>query len=52
MTAWCELREGFRNFRVDRIASAELLDDTFSEEPGRTLADYLEQIEDYPDSAR
>ncbi|HYH18216.1 MAG TPA: YafY family protein [Azospirillum sp.] len=37
--AWCELREAFRNFRVDRMAEIRLLDRTFTEEPGRSLAD-------------
>lgn len=27
--AWCELREDFRNFRTDRIRSAEFLSDTY-----------------------
>ncbi len=29
MTAWCELREDFRNFRADRIAELTLLDERF-----------------------
>lgn len=41
MTAWCELRADFRNFRLDRVADARLLDDTFADEPGRTLEDYF-----------
>jgi predicted DNA-binding transcriptional regulator YafY len=39
LAAWCELREDFRNFRVDRIRRAEALDERFRDEPGRTLAD-------------
>lgn len=42
--AWCELREGFRNFRVDRIQRLEVLDERFRDEPGKTLAD-LQRIE-------
>jgi predicted DNA-binding transcriptional regulator YafY len=40
LAAWCEMRSAFRNFRVDRISIAELID----ERPGltrrRLLADY------------
>jgi len=40
-TAWCELRDGFRVFRIDRIMQAQALPDTFQETPGRRLADFL-----------
>ena len=39
LAAWCELREDFRSFRVDRIAALAVLDDRFRDEPGKTLAD-------------
>jgi predicted DNA-binding transcriptional regulator YafY len=39
--AWCELRNDFRNFRLDRITGCVLGDERFAEEPGRRLADYL-----------
>jgi len=39
--AWCELRQGFRNFRLDRIDTADVLDSTFVLEPPVTLADYV-----------
>jgi predicted DNA-binding transcriptional regulator YafY len=42
LAAWCELRTGFRNFRLDRISEATLRD-RFEEEPGRTLRDMLAQ---------
>ena len=45
LTTWCELRHDFRVFRVDRIRTLDVTFDTFEEEPGKTLADYLEQIE-------
>jgi predicted DNA-binding transcriptional regulator YafY len=41
LAAWCEMRVGFRNFRVDRI-SEPTLGETFEDEPGRTLRDLLE----------
>ena len=39
--AWCELRNDFRNFRVDRIADARLLDERFLTESGKLLAEWL-----------
>jgi len=42
LAAWCEMRVGFRNFRLDRVGEAALLD-RFEEEPGRTLRDLLAQ---------
>lgn len=44
ITAWCELREDFRNFRLDRIRSIERTGETFAEQPGRTLHDFLRII--------
>lgn len=41
LSAWCELRNDFRDFRLDRVRQATMLDETFEEEPGRTLRDLL-----------
>ncbi|WP_300031212.1 YafY family protein [uncultured Roseobacter sp.] len=41
LTAWCELRNEHRVFRVDLIQTAEALPELFVDEPGRTLADYV-----------
>jgi predicted DNA-binding transcriptional regulator YafY len=41
LVAWCELRRGFRNFRLDRMRELEELPERFPEEKGRTLVDYL-----------
>ncbi len=41
LASWCELRTDFRNFRLDRIQSIDVLELTFRDEPGRTLADFL-----------
>jgi predicted DNA-binding transcriptional regulator YafY len=38
--AFCESRNDFRDFRVDRIVSITPTDEIFPQEPGRTLADY------------
>jgi len=46
LAAWCEERQAFRNFRLDRMRAVRCLDspaEHFSDEPGRTLADYLRQ---------
>jgi predicted DNA-binding transcriptional regulator YafY len=39
--AWCELRQDFRNFRLDRITELELTQGSFAPEPGRTLEDFF-----------
>jgi predicted DNA-binding transcriptional regulator YafY len=39
--AWCELRQDFRTFRIDRIASARALRSNFPDEPGKRLEDYF-----------
>ena len=45
MAAWCETRDGFRNFRVDRIERLVVLERRFRDEPGKTLADLFRQVE-------
>ena len=42
--AWCELRVGFRNFRLDRIALASIAAERFPDEPGKRLPDYLRAV--------
>ncbi len=39
--AWCELRQDFRNFRIDRLAAVTVLSSGFPDEPGKRLADYF-----------
>lgn len=41
LAAWCELREDFRVFRLDRIADFQMTSDQFRDEPGRTLREFL-----------
>ena len=41
LLGWCELRQDFRAFRIDRIASIEFLSERYPQEPGRRLVDYL-----------
>jgi predicted DNA-binding transcriptional regulator YafY len=44
LSAWCELREDFRQFRIDRIQQLEVGPRTFKDEPGKTLADLFRQF--------
>ncbi len=41
LTAWCEMRNGFRNFRLDRIEGLQITGERFDQVPGHTLADFL-----------
>lgn len=41
VTVWCELRNDFRVFRVDKIESIKVLPQLFIDEPGKSLADYV-----------
>lgn len=43
LAAWCETRNGFRVFRIDRMSAFETLDERFSAETGRTAEDFLKQ---------
>eukprot|EP01035_Chromulina_nebulosa_P036343 gene36343-biopygen23872 len=44
LSAWCELRNDFRGFRLDRMEAIELLSDRFRDESGKTLADMLRAL--------
>ncbi len=44
LAAWCELRDGYRNFRVDRIEDLDLLQYSFADEPGRDVDSYFRHI--------
>ncbi len=41
LAAWCELRQGFRSFRLDRMRDIELTGRTFAPAPGQTLEDFF-----------
>lgn len=49
--AWCELRQDFRNFRLDRIASLACLDRHFEETRDISLAAYLRAVGADPEGA-
>lgn len=40
LTAWCELRNAFRVFRIDLIEAVTPLPEIFADEPGKRLSDY------------
>ena len=44
LAAWCETREAFRSFRVDRLGDLQVLEARFRDEPGKTLADLFRQV--------
>lgn len=45
LSAWCELRDDFRGFRVDRMTTVTVLEERFRDEAGKTMADMLRQVE-------
>jgi predicted DNA-binding transcriptional regulator YafY len=49
--AWCELRNDFRNFRVERILSSQVLQERFQADNGRLMAEWLALRKDRPDTA-
>jgi predicted DNA-binding transcriptional regulator YafY len=44
--AWCELRQDYRHFRADRIASLAVLDERYPSDKGRLMAEWLAQRQD------
>lgn len=45
LAAWCEMREDFRTFRLDRIKSIDKTGEIFKPERGKTLTDYYRRME-------
>jgi len=43
LVSWCELRQDFRSFRLDRISGCEVLELTFRPERGKTIQDFLKR---------
>jgi predicted DNA-binding transcriptional regulator YafY len=43
LAAWCELRNGFRVFRLDRMTAFAALEERFQPKPGQTARDFLKQ---------
>jgi len=49
--AWCEMRNDFRNFRVDRILRSQLLDEKFEADSGKLMAQWLALPKDHSRAA-
>jgi predicted DNA-binding transcriptional regulator YafY len=45
LAAWCELRQGFRHFRTDRIVLADFLDERYGCRPGELRARWRRSME-------
>ena len=45
LIAWCNLREGYRDFRVDRITHLSVENERFFETDHLTLQEYIDQME-------
>jgi len=43
--AWCELRQNFRNFRLDRIGAVSVAELRYPDEPGKRLEDYVRKMQ-------
>ena len=44
LVAWCQKRDDFRSFRIDRITTMLVSEKHFETEPGKTVSDYLAQM--------
>jgi predicted DNA-binding transcriptional regulator YafY len=44
LAAWCELRQDFRNFRLDRIADVSVALERYPDESGKRLEDFLRKM--------
>lgn len=43
--AWCELRQGFRIFRLERIRTLSFLNEPYPESPSNLRARYFAELE-------
>lgn len=41
LAAWCEMRGDFRTFRIERIRALKVTEETFRDERGKTMEDFL-----------
>ncbi|SNT32084.1 HTH domain-containing protein [Granulicella rosea] len=51
VATWCELRHGFRVFRIDRMERFEVMPETFEHRRGQRLEDYLLTVTEPPKDA-
>ncbi len=47
VTGWCELRDDFRDFRLDRIRELRVLPEKWEPEPGKMLDDYFRRMDEH-----
>ncbi|KAF7599182.1 MAG: DNA-binding transcriptional regulator [Candidatus Dactylopiibacterium carminicum] len=45
LIGWCQLRDDFRHFRLDRMLTLDVGDESFPDQPGRRLDDFFDQLE-------
>ena len=45
LLAWCELRQDFRSFRLDRMSGIDITGTRFKPERGKTLPDYVRRAD-------
>ena len=43
---WCEYRESFRNFRLDRMGELEVLEESYPLTEGRMLSDFIQSCQE------
>ncbi len=41
LAAWCEVRNDFRSFRIDRVIRLQVTDENFRDETGKRIADFV-----------
>jgi predicted DNA-binding transcriptional regulator YafY len=41
LASWCEKRDDFRNFRLDRIQSLKICEEAFEDESNKNLTAYM-----------
>lgn len=44
LVGWCELRDDFRNFRLDRVQCVQPENETFTDGEGQSLQDFVKQM--------
>lgn len=44
LTAWCEVKQNFRNFRLDQVQKCEIMDQYFFNDPNKSFKDYIKTL--------
>ena len=48
--AWCRMRQGFRNFRLDRMTDLRVLEERYADDPAHGLRAFLASVGANPDA--